>query len=78
MGKQLVNSLVQIEVHPSTCSRHEYSSGPWWLNELGSWITQLIIQAYHQYGVGSHPAKSKRMQIIFENKNKNKNEIALP
>jgi len=30
--------------------------GPGWLNELGSWITQQLIQAYHQYGVGSRPA----------------------
>ena len=29
------------------------------LNELGRWIQQLI-QAYHQYGVGSRPA----LQII--------------
>ena len=27
-----------------------------WLNELGSWITKQLIQAYHQYGVGSRPA----------------------
>jgi hypothetical protein len=26
------------------------------LNELGGWITQQLIQAYHQYGVGSCPA----------------------
>ena len=31
-------------------------SGPVWLNELGSWIIQQLIQAYHQYGVGSRPA----------------------
>jgi len=30
--------------------------GHGWLIELGSWITQQLIQAYHQYGVGSHPA----------------------
>ena len=30
--------------------------GPWWLNELGSWISQQLVQAYHQYGVGSRPA----------------------
>jgi hypothetical protein len=30
--------------------------GPGWLNELGSWITQQLIKAYHQYGVGSRPA----------------------
>jgi hypothetical protein len=29
--------------------------GPGWLNELGSRITQQVIQAYHQYGVGSSP-----------------------
>jgi hypothetical protein len=28
--------------------------GTRWLNELGSWI--ILIQAYHQYGVGSCPA----------------------
>ena len=30
-------------------------TGPGWLNELGSWISQLI-QAYHQHDVGSSPA----------------------
>ena len=30
--------------------------GPGWLNELGIWITQQLIQAYNQYGVGSRPA----------------------
>ena len=29
---------------------------PRWPNELGSWITQQLIQAYHQYGVGLRPA----------------------
>ena len=29
---------------------------PGWLNELGSWITKQLIQTYHQYNVGSHPA----------------------
>ena len=29
--------------------------GLWWLNELGCWIYELI-QAYHQYGMGSCPA----------------------
>jgi hypothetical protein len=28
---------------------------PRWLNELGSWITQQLIQAYHKYGMGSCP-----------------------
>jgi hypothetical protein len=32
------------------------SQGPGWLNELGSLITYQLIQAYHQYCVGSHPA----------------------
>ena len=27
-----------------------------WLNELDSWITQQLIQAYHQCGVASRPA----------------------
>ena len=30
--------------------------GPMWLNELGSYITYQLIQAYHQYGVVSRPA----------------------
>ena len=30
--------------------------GPGWLNELGSWISKQLIQAYHQYGVVSRPA----------------------
>ena len=33
-----------------------YFKDPGLLNELGSWITWQFIQAYHQYGVGSHPA----------------------
>ena len=32
------------------------NKGPGWLNELGSWITQQLIQTYHQYGVGLRPA----------------------
>ena len=24
-----------------------------WLNELGSWITEQLVQAYHHYAVGS-------------------------
>jgi hypothetical protein len=32
------------------------NEGPGWLNELVSWITSQLIQAYHQYSVGSHPA----------------------
>jgi len=31
-------------------------AGPGWLNELSSWVTQQLIQAYQQYGVGSHLA----------------------
>ena len=38
----------------STCNKKKI--GPEWLDELGSWITYQLIQAYHQYGVGSHPA----------------------
>jgi hypothetical protein len=30
--------------------------GPGWLNELGSWITLQLTQAYHQYGMGSPTA----------------------
>jgi hypothetical protein len=30
--------------------------GPGWLSELGSWITLQLVQAYHQYGMGSHLA----------------------
>jgi hypothetical protein len=33
-----------------------FHCGPGWLNELGRWITLHLIQAYHQYGVGSRPA----------------------
>ena len=33
-----------------------YNRGPGWFNELGSWITQQLIQAYHHYGIGSPPA----------------------
>jgi hypothetical protein len=28
----------------------EKNTGPGWFNELGNWITQQLIQAYHQYG----------------------------
>jgi hypothetical protein len=31
----------------------EGGQGSGWLNDLGSWI---LMQAYHQYGVGSRPA----------------------
>ena len=33
-----------------------FHSGPGWLNELGSWITEQFIETYNQYGVGSRPA----------------------
>ena len=33
------------------------------LNELGSWITQQLIQAYHQYGVGSCPALQSTKRV---------------
>jgi hypothetical protein len=44
--------------HDQLCpfERPFFSIGPGWLNELGSWVTQQLIQAYHQYGVGSRPA----------------------
>ena len=35
-----------------------------WLNELGSWITQQLTQAYHQYGVGSRPALYITKKVI--------------
>jgi hypothetical protein len=35
------------------CSKIIWGRG--WLNELGSWITWQLIQAYHQYDVGLHP-----------------------
>ena len=38
------------------CSTAWVSRGPGWLNELDSWITWQLIQAYHQYDVGSRPA----------------------
>jgi hypothetical protein len=34
-------------------NKYQFYRGPGWLNELGSWITQQLVQAYHQYGVGS-------------------------
>jgi len=38
------------------CYSYAHSNeGPGWLNELGSWITLQLIQAYQQYGVGSRP-----------------------
>jgi hypothetical protein len=43
---KLCSALVVIFLH----------EGLGWLNELGSWITYQLIQAYHQYGVGSRPA----------------------
>ena len=33
-----------------------FFAGSGWLNELGSWITLQLIDAYHQYDVGSRPA----------------------
>jgi hypothetical protein len=41
--KMLTHSLTHSLTHPPT-------------HELGSWITSQLIQAYHQYGVGSRPA----------------------
>jgi hypothetical protein len=36
---------------------HDNSAlGHGWLNELDSWNTYQLIQAYHQYGVGLRPA----------------------
>jgi hypothetical protein len=35
---------------------HIVPSGHGWLNELGSWITLQLKQAYYQYGMGSRPA----------------------
>jgi len=35
-----------------------------WLNKLGSWITQQLIQAYHQYGVGSCPRLCKLQKRV--------------
>ena len=37
---------------------------PGWLNELGSWITQQLIKAYHQYGVGSPRLCLLQPQVI--------------
>jgi hypothetical protein len=37
-------------------SRTNGPNGLGWLNELGSWITEQLMQAYHQYGVGLRPA----------------------
>ena len=34
---------------------YRFPVGPGWLSELGSWITYQLIQAYHQYGVGTRP-----------------------
>ena len=31
------------------------NKGPGGLNELGSWITKQLIQAYHQYDMGFAP-----------------------
>ena len=38
------------------CQHLNIRPGPGLLNELGSWITLQLLQAYHQYGVGSRPA----------------------
>ena len=46
-------SLILWWWHSWISNRHK---GLGWLNELGSWITKQLIQAYHKYGVGSHPA----------------------
>ena len=35
------------------CLQLHLRGEPGWLNELGSWITYQLIQAYHPYGVGS-------------------------
>ena len=34
----------------------QWNRGPGLVNGLGNWITQQLMQAYHQYGVCSRPA----------------------
>ena len=55
----IINKILIVLVHTELLSTYHqisfYTQGPGWLNELGLWIQQLI-QAYHQYGVGSSPA----------------------
>jgi hypothetical protein len=38
----LLNNVLSFHFFPF------YFEGPGWLNELGSWITYQLIQAYHQ------------------------------
>ena len=42
-----------IQFYIMTYINIKFQGGLGWLNELGSWITKQLIQAYHQYGVGS-------------------------
>jgi hypothetical protein len=46
--------ICTLIVHYSCVS--QLSKGPGGSMSLGSWITKQLIQAYHQYGMGSHSA----------------------
>ena len=39
----------------TTQKRFHNANGLGWLNEIGSWITEKLMQVYHQYGMGSRP-----------------------
>ena len=58
--KQKKSKILQ-NTTTTLCLIHGKEGGPGRLNELGGWITQQIIQAYHQYGVGSRPVLKTRL-----------------
>ena len=41
----LITKFNPIKIYSKTCLK--WQRGPGWLNELGSWITLQLIQAYH-------------------------------
>jgi len=51
----LAYNIITFFVKSNVCCIFFIGEGPGWLNELGSWITEQLIQAYHQYGMGLHP-----------------------
>ena len=51
MKTQLQMEMYYVIEYTPTCR----VKGPGLINELGSWITYQLIQAYHQYSVDSRP-----------------------
>ena len=53
MALQMSDKTSNVFTHHSSMKEAIDLRGPRWLNELGRWITSQLIQAFHQYSVGS-------------------------